>query len=117
MIAHAFKLDRFEPERIVTSNWVRPKTLAAIRVIETLYVLIVIIAVWISSDTAVDYLKYFTNLTYFGLAVYLLVSYLLLLLFLSTFILISNLLPMYYGQVPFGILRFEPPIFLLVPCS
>ncbi|KAF9385992.1 hypothetical protein CPC16_007771 [Podila verticillata] len=72
MIAHAFKLDRFEPERIVTSNWVGPKTLAAVRFIETLYVWIVIVAVWISYDTAADYLKYFTNLTYFGLSVYLL---------------------------------------------
>ncbi|KAG0326990.1 hypothetical protein BG000_001170, partial [Podila horticola] len=72
MIAHAFKLDRFEPERMVTSNWVGPKILAGVRFVETLYVWIVIISVWASSATAVDYLKYFTNLTYCGLAVYLL---------------------------------------------
>ncbi|KAF9330307.1 hypothetical protein BG006_006725, partial [Podila minutissima] len=72
MIAHAFKLDRFEPERIVTSNLVGPKTLAGIRFVETLYVWIVIISKWATSASAQDYLKYFTNLTYCGLAAYLL---------------------------------------------
>ncbi|KAG0328013.1 hypothetical protein BG004_002633 [Podila humilis] len=57
---------------MVTSNWVGPKMLAGIRIVETVYVWIVIIYIWATSKNAGDYLKYFTNLTFFGLSVYLL---------------------------------------------
>ncbi|KAF9412086.1 hypothetical protein BGZ94_001147 [Podila epigama] len=70
MIVRLLKFDRFEPERIVTSNWVGPKVLAAIRFAETIYVWTVIISIWITSTSASSYLKYFTNLTFFGLSVY-----------------------------------------------
>ncbi|KAF8935595.1 hypothetical protein EDD21DRAFT_331470 [Dissophora ornata] len=69
-IVRALKLDRFEPDRIVTSNLVRPLTFAILRGILTLYTLIVVIAVWATSETAIGYLMYFTNLTYLGLVVY-----------------------------------------------
>lgn len=68
------KLDRFEPNRIVTSNIVRPRTLVFIRAFEFVYVLAATISVWVTTDTAVDYFKYFTHLSYFGLMAYLFVS-------------------------------------------
>ncbi|KAG0257888.1 hypothetical protein BG011_003702 [Mortierella polycephala] len=70
-IARALKLDRFEPDRIVTSNLVHPITLAILRGILCVYALIVIISVWATSKSIDGYLKYFTNLTYFGLVTYL----------------------------------------------
>ncbi|KAI1311952.1 hypothetical protein EDD11_003232 [Mortierella claussenii] len=73
-VAKALRLDHFEPDRIVTSNIVRPLTLAILRGILMLYTLIVIVTVWATSKSAVGYLMYFTNLTYFGLAVYLVCS-------------------------------------------
>ncbi|KAI8597190.1 hypothetical protein EDD21DRAFT_386081 [Dissophora ornata] len=73
-LVRVLKLDRFEPNRIVTSNLVSPKTLAIVRFLEFLYVAVATITVWDSSDSAVDYFKYFTHLTYFGLMCYLLAS-------------------------------------------
>ncbi|KAF9190263.1 hypothetical protein BGZ51_008794 [Haplosporangium sp. Z 767] len=70
-IARALKLNRFEPDRIVTSNLVRPITLAILRGFLCLYTLIVIISVWVTAKSIDGYLKYFTNLTYFGLTTYL----------------------------------------------
>lgn len=69
------KLDRFEPNRIVTSNLVSPKVLAGIRFIELLYVTAALIAVWATSESAEEYFRYFTNLSYLGLFFYLLVSF------------------------------------------
>ncbi|KAF9155756.1 hypothetical protein BG015_008686 [Linnemannia schmuckeri] len=66
------KLDRFEPNRIVTSNVVGPKVLCAIRAIELLYVTIALIIVWCNSTSFTNYAKYFTNLTFFGIFAYLL---------------------------------------------
>lgn len=68
------KLDRFEPNRIVTSNVVGPKVLCFIRAIELLYVSIALVIVWCNSKSFTSYAKYFTNLTYFGIFSYLLVS-------------------------------------------
>ncbi|KAG0378612.1 hypothetical protein BGX24_003329 [Mortierella sp. AD032] len=68
------KLDRFEPNRIVTSNVVSPKVLCVIRAIELLYVTIALIVVWCNSASLTAYLKYFTNLTFFGIFAYLLSS-------------------------------------------
>ncbi|KAG0234247.1 hypothetical protein BGX31_004624 [Mortierella sp. GBA43] len=68
------RLDRFEPDRIVTSNIVRPRTLVFIRVFGFIYVLAATISVWATIDNAVDYFKYFTHLAYFGLMAYLFVS-------------------------------------------
>ncbi|KAF9190567.1 hypothetical protein BGZ51_008418 [Haplosporangium sp. Z 767] len=68
------KLDRFEPNRIVTSNIVSVSTLVIIRAFEFLYVMIAMFTVWATSKSAADYLQYFTNLTYFGLASYLCAS-------------------------------------------
>ncbi|KAG0272089.1 hypothetical protein BGZ95_012169, partial [Linnemannia exigua] len=56
---------------IVTSNLVRPLTLAILRGLVCLYTVIVIISVWVTAESASEYLKFFTNLTYFGLVVYL----------------------------------------------
>jgi len=71
------KLDRFEPNRIVTSNLVSPKVLAAVRFVELLYVTAAIISVWATAPSAGEYFRYFTNLSYFGLFSYLLVSFFL----------------------------------------
>ncbi|KAI8355918.1 hypothetical protein B0O80DRAFT_35158 [Mortierella sp. GBAus27b] len=68
------RLDRFEPDRIVTSNIVRPRTLVFIRVFGFIYVLAATISVWATIDNAVDYFKYFTHLAYFGLMAYLFAS-------------------------------------------
>ncbi|KAG0270252.1 hypothetical protein BGZ95_001764 [Linnemannia exigua] len=68
------KLDRFEPNRIVTSNVVGPKVLCAIRAVELLYVTIALVIVWCKSASLTAYLKYFTNLTFFGIFAYLLSS-------------------------------------------
>jgi hypothetical protein len=68
------KLDRFEPNRIVTSNVVSPKVLCAIRAIELLYVTIALVIVWCNSTSFTNYAKFFTNLTFFGIFAYLLVS-------------------------------------------
>jgi hypothetical protein len=68
------KLDRFEPNRIVTSNIVSPKVLCAIRAIELLYVTIALVVVWCNAASLSAYLKYFTNLSFFGRFAYLLVS-------------------------------------------
>lgn len=73
-IVKHLKLDHFEPDRIVTSNLVRPLTLAILRGLVCLYTLIVIVSVWVTAESASDYLKFFTNLTYFGLVVYLVCS-------------------------------------------
>ncbi|KAF9156702.1 hypothetical protein BG015_002497 [Linnemannia schmuckeri] len=73
-ITNTLKLDRFEPDRIVTSNLVRPLTLAILRGLACLYTLIVIISSWVTAESASDYLKFFTNLTYIGLVVYLVCS-------------------------------------------
>ncbi|KAF9995360.1 hypothetical protein BGZ80_011242 [Entomortierella chlamydospora] len=73
-IVKALKLDRFEPDRIVTSNIVTPFTLAILRGLACLYALVVIISVWATSDTAAGYFVFFTNLTYFGLTSYLVCS-------------------------------------------
>ncbi|KAG0303704.1 hypothetical protein BGZ99_002623, partial [Dissophora globulifera] len=67
----ALKLHRFEPNRIVTSYLVSPRTLAIIRGLECLYVLVASIDVWVTSIDALDYFKYFTHLSYFGLLAYL----------------------------------------------
>ncbi|KAF9086693.1 hypothetical protein BGX23_008650 [Mortierella sp. AD031] len=67
-----FKFDRFEPSRIVTSNVVGPKVLCAIRAIELLYVTIALITVWSTTSSITNYLKFFTNLTFFGIFAYLL---------------------------------------------
>ena len=74
-IVNHLKLDHFEPDRIVTSNLVRPLTLAILRGLICLYSLIVIVSKWVTAESASDYLKFFTNLTYFGLVVYLVVSF------------------------------------------
>ncbi|KAF8981720.1 hypothetical protein BGZ46_002383 [Entomortierella lignicola] len=73
-IVRALKLDRMEPNRIVTSNLVSPKTLMIIRGLIFLYVLAATISVWVTSLDALDYFKYFTHLTYFGLMSYFLAS-------------------------------------------
>ncbi|KAF9126855.1 hypothetical protein BGW39_006306 [Mortierella sp. 14UC] len=73
-IVNALKLDHFEPDRIVTSNLVRPLTLAILRGLVCLYTVIVIVASWAIAESASEYLKFFTNLTYFGLVVYLVCS-------------------------------------------
>ncbi|KAI1318385.1 hypothetical protein EDD11_006723 [Mortierella claussenii] len=73
-ITRMLRLEHFEPNRIVTSNLVSPLTLAVIRGLEFLYVLAATISVWITADSALDYFKYFTHLTYFGLMSYLLAS-------------------------------------------
>ncbi|KAG0290614.1 hypothetical protein BGZ96_005927 [Linnemannia gamsii] len=73
-ITKHLKLDHFEPDRIVTSNLVRPLTLAILRGLICLYTLIVIVSVWVTAESASEYLKFFTNLTYFGLVVYLVCS-------------------------------------------
>ncbi|KAF9919900.1 hypothetical protein FBU30_010375 [Linnemannia zychae] len=73
-IINILKLNRFEPDRIVTSNLVRPLILAILRGLMCFYTLIVIVCVWVSYKNASEYLKYFTNLTYFGLVVYLVCS-------------------------------------------
>ncbi|KAG0051470.1 hypothetical protein BGZ83_003755 [Gryganskiella cystojenkinii] len=67
-----FKLDKFEPNRIVTSNLVSPKALFIVRLIELLYVTAAIISVWATASSAGEYFRYFTNLTYFGIFAYLL---------------------------------------------
>ncbi|KAF9348216.1 hypothetical protein BGX26_000365 [Mortierella sp. AD094] len=74
LIVRAMKLDRFEPNRIVTSNIVSPKTLAIIRGIEFLYVLAATISVWATTKGAIHYFQFFTHLTYFGLMSYLFAS-------------------------------------------
>ncbi|KAG0355231.1 hypothetical protein BC939DRAFT_229298 [Gamsiella multidivaricata] len=73
-IARLLRLDHFEPDRIVTSNLVRPLTLAILRGLLCLYCLIVIVSVWATSESASGYLMFFTNLTYFGLNAYLVCS-------------------------------------------
>ncbi|KAF8949491.1 hypothetical protein BGZ47_000032 [Haplosporangium gracile] len=73
-ITNTLKLNRFEPDRIVTSNLVRPLTLAILRGLACLYTLIVIISSWVTAESASDYLKFFTNLTYCGLVAYLVCS-------------------------------------------
>ncbi|GJJ75550.1 hypothetical protein EMPS_07908 [Entomortierella parvispora] len=73
-IVRFMKLDRFEPNRIVTSNLVSPKVLAAVRFVELLYVSAAMISVWATASSAGEYFRYFTNLTYFGLFSYLLAS-------------------------------------------
>ncbi|KAF9362192.1 hypothetical protein BGX34_006646 [Mortierella sp. NVP85] len=74
LFARILKLDRFEPDRIVTSNIVHPRTLVFIRAFEFFYVLAATISVWATTDSAVDYFKYFTHLSYFGLMAYLFAS-------------------------------------------
>lgn len=71
-IARALKLDRFEPNRIVTSNLVRPLTLAILRGVDRLYTLAVVLSKWITTDAS--QLEFFTNLSYIGLVIYLVVS-------------------------------------------
>ncbi|KAF9353690.1 hypothetical protein BGX26_008553 [Mortierella sp. AD094] len=73
-IVKALKLDRFEPDRIVTSNIVSPFTLAILRGFVCLYSLVVIISEWATSESAAGYFMYFTNLTYLGLTIYLVCS-------------------------------------------
>ena len=75
-VVRALKLDRFEPDRIVTSNLVRPLYLAILRGLFCLYSIIVVLSKWITADNAVEYLQYFTNLAYCGLVLYLLVGFL-----------------------------------------
>jgi len=73
-IARGLKLDRFEPDRIVTSNLVRPLTLAILRGITCLYTLIVIISVWVTTKGFSRWAMFFTNESYFGLTIYLVCS-------------------------------------------
>ncbi|KAF9435916.1 hypothetical protein BGZ76_005240 [Entomortierella beljakovae] len=73
-IVRVMRLDRFEPNRIVTSNLVSPRTLGFIRAFEFIYVLVATISVWCTTDSAMNYFKYFTHLTYFGIMSYLLTS-------------------------------------------
>ncbi|KAG0217619.1 hypothetical protein BGX33_010016 [Mortierella sp. NVP41] len=73
-IIKGLKLNRFEADRIVTSNLVRPLTLAILRGTVCLYTIIVIISKWVTAESASVYLMFFTNLTYFGLCVYLVCS-------------------------------------------
>ncbi|KAF9286361.1 hypothetical protein BGZ68_003012 [Mortierella alpina] len=73
-IVRGLKLDRFEPDRIVTSNLVRPLTLAVLRGITCLYTVIVIISVWVTSNSFSDWAMFFTNESYFGLTIYLVCS-------------------------------------------
>ncbi|KAG0222747.1 hypothetical protein B0O80DRAFT_46439 [Mortierella sp. GBAus27b] len=73
-IARLLRLDNFEPDRIVTSNIVRPRTLAILRGILCLYNLIVAISLWATTKSASGYLMFFTNLTYLGLTFYLVCS-------------------------------------------
>ncbi|KAF9937864.1 hypothetical protein BGZ65_000866 [Modicella reniformis] len=55
LLVRILKLDRFEPNRIVTSNIVRPRTLLLIRAFGFLYVLAASISVWATTDNVVDY--------------------------------------------------------------
>ncbi|KAF9976920.1 hypothetical protein BGZ73_007537 [Actinomortierella ambigua] len=64
------KLDGVEPERFVTSNIVRPRTLLIIRGVETLYLCSALLSTWITSRGPGWYLRYFTNLTFIGLNTY-----------------------------------------------
>ncbi|KAF9938351.1 hypothetical protein BGZ67_000256 [Mortierella alpina] len=73
-IVRALKLDRFEPDRIVTSNLVKPLTLAILRGITCLYTLIVIISVWATAKSFSGWAMFFTNESYFGLTIYLVCS-------------------------------------------
>ncbi|KAG0367191.1 hypothetical protein BC939DRAFT_450849 [Gamsiella multidivaricata] len=70
----ALKLNRFQPNRIVTSHLVSPMTLAIVRGIEFLYTFVTSIIVWATTKAAVDYFQYFTHLSYFGLMAYLFAS-------------------------------------------
>ncbi|KAK3819544.1 MAG: hypothetical protein J3Q66DRAFT_159532 [Benniella sp.] len=70
-IVRLLRLDHFEPDRIVTSNIVRPKTLAILRGILCTYSLIVVVSLWATASSATTYLSFFTNLTYLGLTFYL----------------------------------------------
>ncbi|KAG0378221.1 hypothetical protein BGX24_004443 [Mortierella sp. AD032] len=73
-LTNTLRLDHFEADRIVTSNLVRPLTLAILRGLICLYTVIVVISVWVTAESASEYLKFFTNLTYCGLVVYLVCS-------------------------------------------
>ncbi|KAG0261090.1 hypothetical protein DFQ27_003154 [Actinomortierella ambigua] len=66
------KLDDVEPERFVTSNIVRPKTLLIIRSVLTLYIWSALLSTWITARSAGGYLRFFTNLSFIGLCFYML---------------------------------------------
>ncbi|KAG0243700.1 hypothetical protein BGW41_001573 [Actinomortierella wolfii] len=68
------QLDCVEPERFVTSNIVRPKTLLAIRAVETLYLWISLIASWTLAKSIDQYLRFFTSLSFMGLCTYMLAT-------------------------------------------
>ncbi|KAI8577124.1 hypothetical protein K450DRAFT_253761 [Umbelopsis ramanniana AG] len=73
-----FKLDQFEPERAVTSNWVSSRTLLMIRTLPVLYGLIVLFGNMgtMARDGLFQYFFcFFTDMTYIGLCSYLLCVY------------------------------------------
>ncbi|KAF9939379.1 hypothetical protein BGZ67_009604 [Mortierella alpina] len=83
-IVRFLKLDRFEPNRIVTSNIVSVKTLTIIRAVELLYVVIALISSWTTAESVASYLKFFTNNCYLGLTGYLCASTIWGVLYLRT---------------------------------
>lgn len=71
-----FKMDQFEPERAVTSHFVKSKTLFYIRLPLALYSVIVMwVDVIYTANTGGfrHFFAYFTDLTFIGLHAYLLV--------------------------------------------